>query len=93
LKCEYYKPKRKAAYRRWIIRCDFHDSCEAKRTTQACKRHGALEPIAYLMVWHEAGRHVGPDKSAHRDVPKPTSVQIDEWIAEHGPRYDGVFLS
>ena len=45
----------KQEYTRWILRCNRHDGCQAKRSISAATTavHGALEPLCYLIAWRD----------------------------------------
>ena len=82
-----------APYKRWLLKCGCHTKCLRKRSLTQCKAHGRIEPLAYLMVWHELGRDVTlvTDKKAHFQK-RPSAAQVAEWVNAHGETFAASFF-
>ena len=88
-----YKPKLKARYLRFIFKCQFHTCCYKKRTLSATTRHGRVEPLAYLHVWHLLGSNLAvvPDKQTHVKK-RPSKEQVAEWVAINGADFTAEYF-
>lgn len=71
-------------YNRWRVKCPAHDDCfkHRNRGPRQTKRHGELEPIAYLGVWLSKA-DMYATKQMHLSRCHPTHAQIDAYLKEH----------
>lgn len=77
---DYHGPEQR--YCRLILKCQHHRGCERKHNTglRQTATFGEREPVAFLAVWHQAGR--GIPRIAHRDF-YPSLEQMAEWLADN----------
>lgn len=81
----YTAPTMMASYGNWqfnCINCPKADGCQRTmgRGPRNTRRHGDLEPLGFLHVWHDTPPR--PDKS-HRKT-NPRDEDVDSFIANHG---------
>ena len=69
------------SYDNWIMTCPRHEHCQKTRGVGAfsTRRHGELEPLAFLHAWRDMD--VPPGRTHRRCT--PTQVAIDHQMGEH----------
>ena len=69
------------AYDKWIMTCPRHEHCQKTRGVGAfsTRRHGELEPLAFLHAWRDMD--VTPGRTHLRCT--PTQVATDHQMGEH----------
>ena len=73
---EVTAPKRGQPYKRFIVPCKYHPSCQKKRNVSSgtTSAFGQKEVFAYLHAWHAYGQHVGT--AAAHIAHKPSALDI-----------------
>ena len=92
--CEdLYKPKNKAAYKRYIFKCAHHTSCYKKTTFARISAHGRVEPLAFLHFWHILGSdmEITPDARAHNAM-APSKEELRACFEEHGVAFEASYF-
>ena len=86
LRLDEYKQrkKRKQKYFRLILKCPHcssEDKCSKKRNISKanCSVHGALEAVAFLMVWRDQGTH----EDVEHNMRNPATDVVRNWCIEH----------
>lgn len=71
------------SYVRFSLVCTYHSRCEKYRNAgeSQTRRHGRMEPFAYLAAWHKLGAAC-PARAHIRQ--KPTMAQQEAWLREQG---------
>lgn len=82
-KVDEYKPKGKKSYKRFILRCTHHVTCERKRMVGKTGKHGRIEPLAFLAAWNELGAGVSSEVHRKRNFKVPAE-KVDEWVVRLG---------
>jgi len=84
-KLEYYQAEAHGKYQRWVCECSHHGAaCQKKRSTAFIKKHGNVEPIAYLCSWNEAGKDLPADR--HIQDWKPQAPLVASWAEKIGDK-------
>ena len=82
----YQHPSGAAAYSTWMLKCDRpgHVDCLKNKTTVAAniRRHGIIEPLAFLHSWLEMPEEAGTPHS----LQKVNVAMVDAYARDAGER-------
>ena len=83
IKLDEYKPRGKAKYKRFILKCAHHAACSKKRSAASTLNHGPVEPIAYSYAWNAAGGSCTQAVHAARNFKVPVD-EVSRWVVNIG---------